>query len=510
MENYKGKGLTPSQYEIFIENEKKFDGDFFSYIKTLVTPREIEFAQLRRKYQSSFIDKGDFKATFTHKFSNPDEFNENLSKSIKKSGLIDLYIEIQESFQETGFEIKVLSEINEEFKESLEFEVKNISINLKSPFQTMKYLDSHIQTISADAVDNIKASKEIEKKIQLEKLLKISKAAKQKIKIDDKNTLETQPESTIKDKIAEKTTAPILVPEEITEEPEEPQESHKSPEVLHRNISVCKKFLKICGKQITFRNLGSASLTQISMEIICERCNSRKLCNSSLTTQGPSSNDVFVESFICECTLPISFEVTPSIIFLKSGKKIATCKFSGCNPLDLIKMDFKFSCSDCGEYSYLYNSSCYINYNISCQECFAKGNFQLDGVDFLDNSKKEEEEEEKDLKKNNFIGKPLPKNGICKHFKNSYRWFKFPCCQRLFPCMVCHDDNTDHPSLKAEIYICGFCGSLEKIGSKNICKSCKSSINGQDGDKKFWEGGKGCRNVEKMSKNDRRKYKIKK
>ena len=76
--------------------------------------------------------------------------------------------------------------------------------------------------------------------------------------------------------------------------------------------------------------------------------------------------------------------------------------------------------------------------------------------------------------------------------------------------MICHDDNTDHPSQRSELYLCGFCGSLQKFGSKNVCKKCGGSVNGIDGNKRFWEGGKGCRNTEKMSRNDKKKFKTKK
>jgi uncharacterized CHY-type Zn-finger protein len=204
--------------------------------------------------------------------------------------------------------------------------------------------------------------------------------------------------------------------------------------------------------------------------------------------------------------LPLSYQITPVIKSEKSGNRIGSGKFEGCSPLDFIEMNYKFTCPDCGEYSFLTNSHSYIPYIVSCQSCFSKGTFQIDGLDFTN-----ERDNKNDLTsdKNSCIGKPLPKNGICKHFKNSFRWFKFPCCQRLFPCMICHDDNTDHPSQKAEIYICGFCGSLQKFSNKNVCKQCKGAVNGLDGDKRFWEGGKGCRNTEKMSKKEKRKHKAK-
>lgn len=36
-------------------------------------------------------------------------------------------------------------------------------------------------------------------------------------------------------------------------------------------------------------------------------------------------------------------------------------------------------------------------------------------------------------------GESLPKNGACSHYKHSYRFFRFPCCGKAFPCDICHD-----------------------------------------------------------------------
>ena len=36
-------------------------------------------------------------------------------------------------------------------------------------------------------------------------------------------------------------------------------------------------------------------------------------------------------------------------------------------------------------------------------------------------------------------GTPLANKGACKHFKKSYRYFRFPCCGRAFACPVCHE-----------------------------------------------------------------------
>ncbi|EPR78561.1 Zinc finger protein, partial [Spraguea lophii 42_110] len=117
---------------------------------------------------------------------------------------------------------------------------------------------------------------------------------------------------------------------------------------------------------------------------------------------------------------------------------------------------------------------------------------------------------------------PLPKNGTCVHYKKSYRWFRFPCCNKLYPCDVCHDDNNSKNHLysvssncglcdvkytgkssgyMANIMVCGFC-SLEQ----SVKKECKCGMNMKK-NTMYWEGGKGMRNKQSMSRKDSKKYK---
>ncbi|KAI1941551.1 hypothetical protein LOZ57_005680 [Ophidiomyces ophidiicola] len=43
-------------------------------------------------------------------------------------------------------------------------------------------------------------------------------------------------------------------------------------------------------------------------------------------------------------------------------------------------------------------------------------------------------------------GKELPRRGRCLHYRKSYRWFRFSCCLKVFPCDKCHDAVSDHPN----------------------------------------------------------------
>ncbi|XP_036005724.1 uncharacterized protein si:dkey-24l11.2 isoform X2 [Fundulus heteroclitus] len=102
-------------------------------------------------------------------------------------------------------------------------------------------------------------------------------------------------------------------------------------------------------------------------------------------------------------------------------------------------------------------------------------------------------------------GKPLPDKGTCKHYKQSHRWLRFPCCGRAYACDVCHDENQDHPMELATRMICGFCAKEQPYGNGKPCTSCGSMMT-RGTRTSHWEGGLGCRNKVKMCRNDRQKY----
>jgi hypothetical protein len=101
------------------------------------------------------------------------------------------------------------------------------------------------------------------------------------------------------------------------------------------------------------------------------------------------------------------------------------------------------------------------------------------------------------------VGQPLPNFGACSHYKNSYRWFRFNCCGRAFPCDLCHDAGADHPAVWASRQICGAC-SREQSSANHDCTCGNVFIAATTS---YWQGGAGQRDRKKMSRNDRRKFK---
>ena len=124
-------------------------------------------------------------------------------------------------------------------------------------------------------------------------------------------------------------------------------------------------------------------------------------------------------------------------------------------------------------------------------------------------------------------GQPLPDDGTCAHYKKSRRWLRFGCCGRLFPCSVCHDaemaagkmttepgekdENGRHVAARAGRMVCGLCSREQAImGASDspmygVCTFCGADTVGKRHHTTFWEGGKGCRDVNRLNKNDARK-----
>lgn len=98
-------------------------------------------------------------------------------------------------------------------------------------------------------------------------------------------------------------------------------------------------------------------------------------------------------------------------------------------------------------------------------------------------------------------GQPLPDKGTCRHYRKSYRWFRFPCCGSLYPCDICHDEESGHVHQMANKMVCGLCSR-----EQGVSKECPCGMSLKKSSTAFWEGGKGSRNKGTMSRKDKKKY----
>lgn len=147
----------------------------------------------------------------------------------------------------------------------------------------------------------------------------------------------------------------------------------------------------------------------------------------------------------------------------------------------------------------------------------------------------------------------IKKNNLCTHDPKFFLEVKFDCCDSTFPCIECHNENTDHECIFSS-HICGFCKKVlmpQELGKYKGCKNCsfasqkaksrffygfylyKSKMGNRyyplrlirrkrkDQDKQeskgsvksllvnkgiFWEGGNGCMDKRRMSRKCLHKY----
>ncbi|ESZ90108.1 hypothetical protein SBOR_9501 [Sclerotinia borealis F-4128] len=185
----------------------------------------------------------------------------------------------------------------------------------------------------------------------------------------------------------------------------------------------------------------------------------------------------------------------------------------GCVVGDMLPSTFSPTCSTC---STVYPAPGIVSIrgetitNI-CRECHSKFTFSIPTIKFLQISSSASPHNILPRKKKETLGivpgTPLPKNGLCRHYGKSYRWFRFSCCEKVYACDKCHDEKEAHVNEWAKRMICGWC-SREGLYRPEDCAGCgERVISRKRGGASFWEGGKGTRDKTKMSKKDKRKYK---
>lgn len=154
-------------------------------------------------------------------------------------------------------------------------------------------------------------------------------------------------------------------------------------------------------------------------------------------------------------------------------------------------LKYQFSCEECGKAYESAETGLGQIYSRKCNGCFKELKFKINMIQYY--AKKEVKLVE---------GAELPDKGACKHYKKSFRWFRFSCCNSVYPCDDCHNEQEKHKAEVANRMVCGLCSKEQSVKASCDC--------GMDLDKKksqFWEGGKGNRDKSTLSRNDSRKNK---
>ncbi|KAJ3396710.1 hypothetical protein HDU92_002076 [Lobulomyces angularis] len=250
----------------------------------------------------------------------------------------------------------------------------------------------------------------------------------------------------------------------------------------HKGIQI--KFLNV-----KLENISSLKLQCLNLGVKCVKCK-----NENIIKNLKSNTANFFYCTYCGEELGCRFR--PVVLDLKS-RSVGYLDFVNCTAYQLLPLNFLPTCLNCSNDNkkfffkdFSVDDICGPNFIFkNCEKCFSKMNLSLSNAKFvnlaptnLDLHKEYHDADITGLKANKLkknldglvLGVGLPKNGTCKHYRKSYRWFRFPCCSKLFACMDCHNSNSTclESSLACRI-ICGYCSKEQRYDPKNsICISC--------------------------------------
>ncbi|KAM4063010.1 CHY zinc finger domain-containing protein [Hirsutella rhossiliensis] len=254
-------------------------------------------------------------------------------------------------------------------------------------------------------------------------------------------------------------------------------------------------------------DLHGIELLQISILSISVKCGRCKTTNE-LTGLKPGADRM---SSCSKCATPLGASFSPELVHAHSTLA-GFVDVTGAKVADMLPSTFVPTCGRCSTASPGLVSVRGETVTNVCRECHAKFTFKVPEVKFLavspgpDPASVGPRQRRSDKKQLGLhAGEQLPDRGACRHYRKSYRWFRFSCCQRVHACDRCHDEAEDHANEWASRMICGWC-SREQRFAVEACGFCGRAVVGRKGSG-FWEGGKGTRDQRMMSRKDPRKHK---
>ncbi|RDH36583.1 hypothetical protein BDQ94DRAFT_138085 [Aspergillus welwitschiae] len=279
-----------------------------------------------------------------------------------------------------------------------------------------------------------------------------------------------------------------------------------APTTTERGVALSFPFLELYGIELL-------ELVGLYITIKCDRCK-EPLDVRNIPQIKDKSDELSPKIETCKkCANTMSLGFRRQLMH-PSATRAGYLDLDGCTVVDLLPSSFIPTCAECSTafpapgVVAVRGESAMAN----CRQCHRKMVMKIPEVKFLKvgsaaySSRFREPPRKKPKEVLGIVaGQELPRRGRCTHYGKSYRWFRFSCCAKVFPCDKCHDAATDHPNEHANRMICGFC-SREQIYRPENCGICRAVLIGKAGSG-FWEGGKGTRNRVLMSRKDPRKYK---
>ncbi|EPY52934.1 zf-CHY type zinc finger protein [Schizosaccharomyces cryophilus OY26] len=251
-------------------------------------------------------------------------------------------------------------------------------------------------------------------------------------------------------------------------------------------------------------NVGVLKAPRLRLVVKCVRCH----YGNEATVQEKCSLSC------SRCNNGLQIIWLPGTVYVNSAR-LGVLDLIGCAPVDVLPIDCFVSCLECTDeqimaFKGLSSMQPMVQF---CRSCKTRTLVQYQDTKFQLLKQREQalgsKKPSKGNKKQNLgivKGTPLPNRGACEHYKKSYRWFRFPCCNRIYPCDKCHDIDQDHLYEYANRIICGYCSFESMYTKEGTCSHCGNFTTRRQ-KSAFWEGGQGMRDPIRMSRKDPRKYK---
>ncbi|CAD26067.1 putative zinc finger protein [Encephalitozoon cuniculi GB-M1] len=223
--------------------------------------------------------------------------------------------------------------------------------------------------------------------------------------------------------------------------------------------------------EIERRYISIVSCESLNLQVGCNRC------GRNLETSGPA------ECPGCRSRLEVKY--IPSV----DSEFLGFLGLRGCKLICFNPSKYQLSCDGCCMNYETNELGIGDAFRMKCYECLSSIFLRISSIKLIERKKEALTP-----------GQPLPGKGTCKHYRKSYRWFRFPCCGSLYPCDICHDEESGHACQMANKMVCGLCSKEQGVNKECPCgMNLKKSTS-------FWEGGKGSRNKATMSRKDKKKY----
>jgi uncharacterized CHY-type Zn-finger protein len=247
----------------------------------------------------------------------------------------------------------------------------------------------------------------------------------------------------------------------------------------------------VIAKKFTTKNIRWGFITEAVLEVTCKSCNTIQ----DIEFKGAEDTTIHLTKTLkCQkCPQEDTIMLKRELLTEESGT-VAKIKNTGLDPRDIKSCNYTLICDFCN--SSLENQECIPQFGIQ-MDCFGcKRSLELNYMTLNVYGRDSDEAQvannlkilipmARDIK---FLfprklvgtytyGRALPKTGNCKHTKNGFRYLRFPCCAKAYPCEKCHNEDPvcDHDIEKAKSMICGYCAA-EQIPIKDTCLACNKPI----------------------------------